>query len=270
MRLYFAHMKKTGFLPHPRISGGAFTLIELLVVIAIIAILAAMLLPALAKAKARAYSTQCMSNLKQVTLAINMFANDHDERMPFGVDQNGDPNGACAPEAMTCSLVGGVSVHPQLVYQLDPYLSGKRNLKTPYSGWTVSPVGMCPAFINNPQYIARAPDPVEPDYQRTTYRLRSYVEGKTMWSNPGSPKLDSVQPPSQNGALADFDRSFPGATSGTITAYNDWGQAPDLPVHGGIRVYAFFDAHVSTLKLINHAVSMTTGQLPYGWITYTQ
>ncbi len=69
--------------------AGAFTLIELLVVIAIIAILAAMLLPALASAKLRAVQINCVSNLKQLTLAAQMY---YDDNKTFIGPINGDPN----------------------------------------------------------------------------------------------------------------------------------------------------------------------------------
>jgi len=67
----------------PRRPQGAFTLIELLVVIAIIAILAAILFPVFAQAREKARQTSCLSNLKQITLATLMYAQDYDGTFPL-------------------------------------------------------------------------------------------------------------------------------------------------------------------------------------------
>ena len=112
---------------HPTFTAKrGFTLIELLVVIAIIAILAAMLLPALAKAKDKAKTVNCISNTRQWGIAIQMYVGDYNDGMPRdGMGQNGQYPGNVYNGVQT-----GDATDPNAWFNLLPELVAEKKLKT--------------------------------------------------------------------------------------------------------------------------------------------
>lgn len=114
-----------------------FTLIELLVVIAIIAILAAILFPVFARAREKARSATCLSNVKQISLGTMMYINDYDETMPY--------SSYPAPTVYSGNVYVAVQVHPYI---------GQKTI----SGWAGSNYGIweCPSRMVEPAWYGGA------------------------------------------------------------------------------------------------------------------
>lgn len=183
------------------IRKRAFTLIELLVVIAIISILAAILFPVFARARENARRTSCLSNLKQIGLAVMQYVQDYDDTYPMSRLEAGTPG-----------WVSGSSAAPTWIKQspLDPS-SPAGNYGEHYITWmdAIHPyirnvqVFLCPSWVN--------PHPGSASWDKAeSYGYNSYISGmkQGMGAYPSNPplKMASIPRASETVMIMDLPR----------------------------------------------------------------
>jgi prepilin-type N-terminal cleavage/methylation domain-containing protein len=252
-----------------RSDRRGFTLIELLVVIAIIAILAAMLLPALSKAKDKAKTTQCLSSMRQWGIAVHIYTGDSADMLPRdGTDTGGQyavDTGATTGPGSPLDPLAWFNTLPQLAGDkaLQDYynLSGAYQAKFPFPGNGVGKIWMCPSaqasandsflqggkfgFFSTVMNIdLKATTPITSSYGKLAYpvmpKLSSVPQATAtviLTEAAFSPALENIYP---SGASADAQRN------GIFPCNRSWVFPKRHGGTGGVLV--FLDGHSSYFK----------------------
>jgi prepilin-type N-terminal cleavage/methylation domain-containing protein/prepilin-type processing-associated H-X9-DG protein len=216
---------------------SAFTLIELLVVIAIIAILAGLLLPALSSAKRKATGIQCLSNLKQAAMAVQLYAEDHEQFPGY-------------------SWSGQIASYPRtfnshIVWHIGPYLGARRPATLAAGETELAKAFVCPGFQRTAPTNITMNGRV--DYihngsivhEGITYQIFGYPNnGTTVPSNRPPLRPFNLVTPTTVRQITDVDQYNVTDTNNTWMM-----QLPVRPSHGGSRNQSYFDGHVEQPKI---------------------
>jgi prepilin-type N-terminal cleavage/methylation domain-containing protein/prepilin-type processing-associated H-X9-DG protein len=233
--------------------SAAFTLIELLVVIAIIAILAAMLLPALARAKAKAQQASCMNNNKQIGLALIMYGGDNNDQIPWPNFENSTLNPLLSPGWLYKPLAGNVPPDPTVA----PY---NLNTELAYQDGQLWP------FLKN-EGVYKCPTDVALNWGTQNWKSRPNKLSSYVWNgclvNGGATAYSAYNYKLSNFPVLSYLSWEPDSSQATPAlgnnVYNDGSDVPSTTfsnlgegvgkLHGSGCVVLALDGHVEFMKI---------------------
>lgn len=232
----------------PRRYG--FTLIELLVVIAIIAILAAILFPVFAQAREKAREITCISNLKQMGLALRMYSQDYDERLIWASNWNSDclSFAGFLPNYDTSNPAAIAASAPEVL--LNPYVKNAGLYLCP----TWGPARIA-AFT---EAICPGTDAIQPPAQRVPKNSFYWIHFTYPFGDPGVRVAGPAGPATINGSVQVSGVSEAVAVAPAIApVFWDWADTPEYPnsPHGTLR--APHPSGINIVYLDGHAKKFT-------------
>src|SRR5688572_30185102 len=194
---------------------AAFTLIELLLVIAMIAILAALLLPAVSRSKAKAHNAACVNNLRQLGLATRLYAEDNDERLP-------------SAEILATQPIDPQNPLPRICDVLAKYVGRSSGANT-----NSATVFKCSADKKS-RFAAEG----------SSYEWNAELNGRRMDETRSDSAFLLLKPGDPSGGITNFFLTLPPETTPLLLDYDEFHLRPRKP---GKNV-VFMDGHVAALE----------------------
>jgi len=214
-----ARLRSPSALRGPR---GAFTLVELLVVIAIIAILAALLMPALSRSKVKAYNAACLNNLRQLGIATRLYADDNEERLP-------------SAEILPTQPIDPQNPLPRICDVLAKYVGRSSGANT-----NSATVFKCPADKKS-RFAAEG----------SSYEWNAELNGRSIDQTRTDSAFLLLKPGDPSGGVTNFFLTLPPGTTPLLLDYDEFHPRP--PKHG--KNVVFMDGHVAALEAAREATN---------------